>query len=136
MYTKNIQLAEQRLENINRLHKEGMVTRNDVIRGELQLSNLRLAEETVENNRRILNRQITTALGLPESTRIVPDSTLFDQSLQVSSKETYAAAAQRHPAVLATQKAIQTYEVAGKIVAAERLRTSPPLAGISCSARL
>src|SRR5699024_8619775 len=39
VYEKNIELAQQRLENIKKFHREGMVTRNDLIRGELQLSN-------------------------------------------------------------------------------------------------
>ena len=42
VYAQNIQLAEQRLANSNKFYNQGMVTRNDVIRGELQLSNLKL----------------------------------------------------------------------------------------------
>ena len=77
VYQQNIQLAEQRLQNINKFYNQGMVTRNDVIRGELQLSNLKLALQVVENNRQILNKQLTTALGLSENTQIVPDETIL-----------------------------------------------------------
>ena len=49
VYRKNIELAEQRYDNINRFFEQGMVTRNDVIRGELQISNLKLSLQVVEN---------------------------------------------------------------------------------------
>ena len=65
VYEKNINLAHQRLTNIQRFEKQGMVTRNDVIRGELQVSNLKLALQVVQNNQQILNHQLVLALGYP-----------------------------------------------------------------------
>src|SRR5690606_3197590 len=49
VYLQNIELAEQRLGNITKFYDQGMVTRNDVIRGELQLSNLNLALQVLQN---------------------------------------------------------------------------------------
>ncbi len=59
------------------MHAEGMVTRNDVIRNELLLSNLQLAVNVIDNNINILNKQLTTALSLPDELLILPDTTLL-----------------------------------------------------------
>ncbi|HAP95818.1 TolC family protein [Epilithonimonas hominis] len=129
VYQQNIQLAEQRLDNINKYYNQGMVTRNDVIRGELQLSNLNLALQVIENNRQILNKQLTTALGLADTTEILPDDTLLENMPNVTFLENYRQDVQNHPTVLMTQKAINIYEISEKITKAERLPSLSAFAG-------
>jgi outer membrane protein TolC len=129
VYQQNIQLAEQRLQNINKFYNQGMVTRNDVIRGELQLSNLKLALQVVENNRQILNKQLTTALGLSESTQIVPDETLLSNVPKALLMEDYSAFAQNHPTLLMTKKAVDIYETSEKITKAEMMPSLSAFAG-------
>ena len=129
VYQQNIQLAEQRIDNINKFFNEGMVTRNDVIRGELQLSNLNLALQVVENNRQILNKQLTTALGLPESTQIVPDETLLNDIPKALLMDDYRTFAQNHPSVLMTKKAVDIYETSEKIARADMMPSLSAFAG-------
>ena len=129
VYQQNIQLAEQRLDNINKYYNQGMVTRNDVIRGELQLSNLNLALQVIENNRQILNKQLTTALGLADTTEILPDDTLLENMPNVTFLENYRQDVQNHPTVLMTQKAVNIYEISEKITKAERLPSLSAFAG-------
>lgn len=129
VYEKNIQLAEQRLENINKFYKEGMVNRNDVIRGELQISNLNLALQVVENDRQILNKQLTTALGLDEDVQILPDETLLQTMPEVALLDDYREKAQDHPTILMTQKSIDAYELSEKITKAERVPSLSAFAG-------
>ncbi|MDV3733995.1 hypothetical protein CMU34_10875 [Elizabethkingia anophelis] len=129
VYQQNIQLAEQRFENINKFYNQGMVTRNDVIRGELQLSNLKLALQVVENNRQILNKQLTTALGLSESTQIVPDETILSNVPKALLMDDYRAFAQNHPTVLMTRKAVDIYETSEKITRSEMMPSLSAFAG-------
>ena len=129
VYQQNIQLAEQRLDNINKYYNQGMVTRNDVIRGELQLSNLNLALQVIENNRQILNKQLTTALGLADTTEILPDDTLLENMPNITFLENYRQDVQNHPTVLMTQKAVNIYEISEKITKAERLPSLSAFAG-------
>lgn len=129
VYQQNIQLAVQRLDNINKYYNQGMVTRNDVIRGELQLSNLNLALQVIENNRQILNKQLTTALGLADTTEILPDDTLLENMPNVTFLENYRQDVQNHPTVLMTQKAVNIYEISEKITKAERLPSLSAFAG-------
>lgn len=108
VYAQNIQLAVQRLENINRFAKQGMVTRNDVIRGELMISNLRLQKLTVDNHIQILNQQLNVALGLPEPTTLVPDEALLNTSLALHAEEMYQETARGYnPNVLLSKKAVE-----------------------------
>ena len=129
VYQQNIQLAEQRLQNINKFYNQGMVTRNDVIRGELQLANLKLALQVVENNRQILNKQLTTALGLSENTQIVPDETILSNVPKALLMEDYRAFAQNHPTILMTKKAVDIYETSEKITRAEMMPSLSAFAG-------
>lgn len=115
VYQENIKLAEQRLANINRFYTQGMVTRNDVIRGELQLSNLKLAFQVVENNRQILNKQLTMALGLGEEVNIKPDANILVNMPGILSVSDYKTLAQNHPTILMTQKAVDIYATSEKI---------------------
>src|SRR5699024_4893253 len=123
------ELAQQRLENIKKFHREGMVTRNDLIRGELQLSNLKLALEVVENNTKILNKQLTTALGLSDDILILPDEALLDNIPQALSLADYRTLAENHPTVLMTQKTVNIQETAEKITKAAKMPSLSAFAG-------
>lgn len=89
VYAKNIELARARLKNIQGLHQEGMVTKNDIIRSELQLTDLDVLADEVENNIAIINKELTVSLGLPEDTRIAVDTTITADSLRLSSYSDY-----------------------------------------------
>ena len=129
VYQKNIALAEQRMSNINRFFKEGMITRNDVIRGELQISNLNLALQVLNNNIDILNKQLCVALGLPEQTRIYADEQLLTQDLNVAAMDYYRSSIKNHPNVQATEKTIEIFETAKKITRSERMPALAAFAG-------
>src|SRR5690606_400967 len=129
VYHKNIELAEQRLENINKFYNQGMVTRNDVIRGELQLSNLKLALQVVQNNQKILNKQLTVALGLDENTVIIPDETTVSNSLEVGPLTAYYNELGNHPTIKQTEKAIDMYSISEKISRSEMMPSLSAFAG-------
>ncbi|WP_028298721.1 TolC family protein [Olivibacter sitiensis] len=76
IYEQNIALAKQRMENIQKLKQEGMVTQNDIIRTELQLTNFEVALDQVSNDITIANRELCVVLGLPTHTAIQVDTAL------------------------------------------------------------
>ncbi|WP_294316647.1 TolC family protein [uncultured Chryseobacterium sp.] len=76
VFQNNKKLAQERLKNIQKFYQQGMVTRNEVIRGELAIKNLDQGILTLVNNRKILNYNLNLALGLPEDTEIVPVESL------------------------------------------------------------
>lgn len=72
VFQNNKKLAQERLKNIQKFYQQGMVTRNEVIRGELAIKNLDQGILTLANNRKILNYNLNVALGLATDTDIVP----------------------------------------------------------------
>lgn len=129
VYRQNIELAEKRLENIQKFYKQGMVTRNDVIRGQLQLSNLNLALEVLENNSKILNKQLTVALGLPDDEMIKPNTSISEQEPVAALLEDYRNGVENHPAVKMTQKVVDIQEVNRKITKSEMVPSVAAFAG-------
>lgn len=116
VYQQNIQLAEKRLTNIKAMYSQEMITRNDLIRTELQVSNLNMALQIVDNNIQILNKQLVVALGLSEGTLIVPDENLTKSGISVANLDSYyQTAANSNPSVLLTKKSVSIYESAEAI---------------------
>ncbi|KIC64145.1 TolC family protein [Chryseobacterium taiwanense] len=76
VFQNNKRLAQERLKNIQKFYQQGMVTRNEVIRGELAIKNLDQGILTLVNNKRILNYNLSIALGLPTDTEIIPIESL------------------------------------------------------------
>lgn len=129
VYHQNIDLAKKRLDNIKKFYNQGMVTRNDVIRGELQLSNLQLALQVVNNNQQIINKQLTVALGLDENIKIIPENSILNNSENVGQLQEYKEMAKNHPAVQLTERSIDIYDVSAKITKAEMLPSLAAFAG-------
>jgi outer membrane protein len=81
VYINNTNLARQRLKNILSLRREGMVTLNDQLRTELTISDYELATRKIANGVMAQNNQLNVVLGLPDSSRLGPDTTLLQQVL-------------------------------------------------------
>jgi outer membrane protein len=81
VYIDNTNLAKQRLRNILSLRRQGMVTLNDQLRTELTISDYELATRRIANAVVELNNQLNSILGLPDTSRLLPDTTLLQQSL-------------------------------------------------------
>jgi outer membrane protein len=77
VYEGNRLLAENRLKNILAMARQGMVTRNDILRTELAISDLSLTIRRTDNDIRILNEELNTVIGLPETARLLPDSSFL-----------------------------------------------------------
>ena len=83
VYINNANLAKQRLKNILSLRRQGMVTMNDQLRTELTISDYELTTRRIANGVMNLNNHLNVVLGLPDSSRLMPDTTLLQQALSV-----------------------------------------------------
>lgn len=68
---QNMQDVDTKLTEITKFESQGLATKNDVLRFELQKSQIQLTEVELENNRKIANYNLNILLGLPDSTEIV-----------------------------------------------------------------
>ena len=89
VFARNIEESQRRLKDISRMKKEGVVTRNDEIRSELQLTNDRLAYQEAENSISITSQQLDILLGLNESQLLLPDTTFLYDIVQLQDYDTY-----------------------------------------------
>ena len=68
-------MVESRLKDVNALKKNGMATQNDVLKVELQKSNIELNQMELMTNKAIANFNFNILLGLPDSTVLNIDTT-------------------------------------------------------------
>ncbi len=72
---ENLRSAQQRISELSNLERNGLLARNDLLKAQLQSSNVELSLLDAENNLHITNENMNLMLGLPEETVIEPDST-------------------------------------------------------------
>lgn len=71
---ENLKQAEQRSRDFSNLERNGLLARNDLLKVQLQESNIRLSLLDAESNLQIANMNMNLLLGLPEDTRLALDS--------------------------------------------------------------
>ncbi len=67
---QNLATIDAQIKQSQRFFSQGLVTKNDVLRFQLQRSNIELNGIDLENNRRIINYNMDILLGLPETTQL------------------------------------------------------------------
>jgi outer membrane protein len=67
---QNLEDVDQKLTEIKKFESQGLATRNDVLRFQLQKSNIQLQQIELENNRKVVNYNLDILLGLPENTTV------------------------------------------------------------------
>ena len=86
---ENLQQSLQRDSVLSRLEQTGLLARNDLLKSELQSSNIELSVLDAENNRKIANVNMNLMLGLPEQTILVTDSSTFEKNISLKNLEEY-----------------------------------------------
>jgi outer membrane protein TolC len=93
LYNENLAQAQQRVKDFANLEKNGLLARNDLLKAQLQSSNVELALLDARNNLELANVNMNLMLGLPEGTVLSPDSTVMDQNLSVQTLDEYVQSA-------------------------------------------
>jgi len=107
---QNKALAQQLFDNVTKLYGEDMVTRNELIRADLQIKNIEQAILTAKNNQAILSNQMSYVLGLPNNILIIPTESL-DSAMMIQPLSYYIDMAhQQHPALKAAEKNVEIAE--------------------------
>lgn len=88
-YTLNIEEAQQRLQNIRKMREEGMITTNDVLRSEIQLSNYELLLKETNNNIILVSQQLAIVMGMDEDLIFEPNTDLSDSDNSLGGIEDY-----------------------------------------------
>jgi outer membrane protein TolC len=81
--------SRQRDSSFSRLEQNGLLARNDLLKTELQTSNIELTLLDAENNYKLANINMNLMLGLPENTELEIDTTSFQQLYHLKNIEEY-----------------------------------------------
>src|SRR5690606_26126083 len=131
VYLNNRKLATQRLENVKKFYKQGMVTRNEIIRGELLLKNLEQGILVLDNSRAALNYQLATAIGLSPEELIQPAATITEVYELQNVEYFQELAHQNHPALKSAQTGISMSEKNIELIRTDRMPTIAAFGGYS-----
>ncbi|KYH07924.1 MULTISPECIES: TolC family protein [Chryseobacterium] len=126
VFQNNKKLALERLKNIQKFYQQGMVTRNEVIRGELAIKNLDQGILTLTNNKKILNYNLNIALGLSSDTEIIPTESLENKESGIGMEYYTDLAHESNPLLKSAQKNIA---VADKNIEIIKTDNAPTVAG-------
>lgn len=79
---QNLASIATQLKQAERFFEQGIVTKNDVLRFQLQQSNITLTDLEIESNRKVINYNLNILLGLQEDTELeITDPVLNKQDL-------------------------------------------------------
>lgn len=76
---ENLKSAQQRVSDFQNLEKNGLLARNDLLKAQLQSSNIELSLLDAESNVKIATVNMDLMLGLPEETMIVTDKSSINR---------------------------------------------------------
>lgn len=89
LYFQNIEEATIRVNDIEHMKEQGMITTNDVLRSKLTLTNYKLLYQETQNNIELISQQLTIVLGMDESIVIEPDYSFLNTLPILKSELTY-----------------------------------------------
>jgi outer membrane protein TolC len=78
---QNLGTIDQQIKQAQRFFDQGIVTKNDVLRFQLQRSNIELNGIDLETNRKIVNYNLNILLGLPEGTQLAVNEVDTDKTV-------------------------------------------------------
>lgn len=130
VYANHIEQTKKVIKEMEAKEREGVVLKNDITRYELLLSNLELTLTQIENGISILNRNLTSTLGLPEKTDIIPDDKILTETIPSRDAGYWQESATLHsPTLRSATIGIQMSKTEEKIVSSERLPHIALIAG-------
>ncbi|UPQ75948.1 TolC family protein [Chryseobacterium nepalense] len=131
VFQNNKKLAQERLKNIQKFYQQGMVTRNEVIRGELAIKNLDQGILTLANNKKILNYNLSVALGLAPDTEIVPVESLENKESGISIDYYLSLAHDNNPLLKSAQTNVNVADKNIEIIKTDKKPTISGFGGYS-----
>jgi outer membrane protein TolC len=70
LLNENQKQAEQRAADFSEMEKNGIIPRNDLLKAQLQVSNIQLSIDETKNNLNVVNYNLVSLLKLPENTKL------------------------------------------------------------------
>jgi outer membrane protein TolC len=86
---ENLAQSQQRVKDLANLEKNGLLARNDLMKAELQSSNIELTLLDAESNYKLASVNMNIMMGLPEQTILIPDKSGLALPTSIKTLEAY-----------------------------------------------
>ncbi len=93
---ENLKQQEQRVADFSNLEKNGLIARNDLLKAQLQQSNIELTLLDAQNNYNIACINMNLMLGLPEDAQLIPDSAAYVKQYEEGTIATWEVSAMQN----------------------------------------
>lgn len=90
---ENLKQSQQRVEDFTNMEKYGVIARNDLLKVQLQESNVELTLLDAQNNYELSSINMNLMLGLAENTLLIPDSNSMNYLAESGNFETWQSTA-------------------------------------------
>ncbi|MEO8820582.1 MAG: TolC family protein, partial [Ginsengibacter sp.] len=86
---ENLLQSKKRDSVLSRLEENGLLARNDLLKSELQTSNIELSLLDAESNLKMASVNMDLMIGYPEATILQPDTTSFSKGISLKTIDEY-----------------------------------------------
>lgn len=84
LINENIISAKQRVKDFTAMEENGLIARNDLLKAQLQASNIQLSLDEAKKQVTTISYQLATFLKLPENRQITPSDAIFGNALNAT----------------------------------------------------
>lgn len=77
---ENLKSARQRVKDFTAMEQNGLIARNDLLKSQLQASNVEVSLEDAKKTVSVINYQLVTLLHLPEGTKVAVNDGYFSKN--------------------------------------------------------
>ncbi|MDE7387663.1 MAG: TolC family protein, partial [Muribaculaceae bacterium] len=117
----NIEAARKVLADMNARLGQGTALPNDITRYELLVANLNMQLTRIDNTLRILNSNLVTVAGLPDTMVVVPDSAILERTLPAQGEQWWRSEAEASsPSLALARSGVDISRRAEALVRSER----------------
>jgi outer membrane protein TolC len=81
---QNMEDVDQKLTEIKKFESQGLATKNDVLRFQLEKSNIQIQQIELEHSRKVVNYNLDILLGLPENTTVQVQDVVYKLDMNES----------------------------------------------------
>ena len=121
IYEKNIEQTQLLVKEMQAAYKQGTALKSDITRYELQLQNLELSLTNTNNRIDIINYKLSTTIGLPPHTQIMPDTTLLKLMIDKREEQEWILAGENAPKLQIADIQIDLSKNKQRLIHSERL---------------
>ncbi len=129
VYRRNIEQTEMLVDEITAAYGQGVALKSDITRYRLQLEDLKLGLTETINDKKILNRELCTAIGIDPATIIEVDTTLLDREFLVEAEQYWMDLVEDSPQMKVVDKGVELSNKAVRLAKAEKLPSIALTAG-------